>query len=93
VADDKLLQGLGMGFMGCVFGVLAGNIFGSYWNYLNVMAFYWVFLGLVVKSARFSESVAISDRQDDAVDSSRRNGHAESPNFWEVRQPASEFSI
>jgi O-antigen ligase len=93
VADDKLLQGLGVGFMGCVFGVLGGNVFGSYWNYLNVMAFYWVFLGLVVKSAKFSDSAPMAERKDDDMDSSRRNGNAESQNFWEVRQPVSEFSI
>jgi O-antigen ligase len=93
VTDDKLLQGLGLGFMGCVFGVLAGNIFGSYWNYLNVMAFYWVFLGLVIASAKFSESASISEHKDGDMDSSRGNGKADSPNFWETREPVSEFSF
>jgi O-antigen ligase len=93
VANDKLLQGLGLGFMGCVFGVLAGNIFGSYWNYLNVMAFYWVFLGLVVASAKFPMSTLVPERQDDDIDSSRRNGKAESSNTWEVKKAVSEFSF
>jgi O-antigen ligase len=93
MADDKLLQGLGLGFIGCVFGVLAGNIFGSYWNYLNVMAFYWVLLGLVVKSAKFSESPSLPERRHDDIDSSHKNGKAESSNIWETREAVSEFSF
>jgi O-antigen ligase len=93
VANDKLLQGLGLGFMGCVFGVLAGNIFGSYWNYLNVMAFYWVFLGLVIASAKFPKSTLLPERKDDDIDSSRKNGKTDSSNIWETKEPVTEFSF
>jgi hypothetical protein len=50
IADDKFLKGLGLGFVGCVLAVLAGNIAGSYWFYINVSGFYWVNLALVMRS-------------------------------------------
>ena len=94
VADDKLLQGLGLGFAGCVFGVLAGNIFGSYWNYVNVMAFYWVLLGVVAASAKFPKSTSIPVRREDDLDADSKNGKTGAANIWETKEVAvSQFSF
>ena len=49
IADDKFLKGLGLGYVGCVLAVLAGNLAGSYWFYINVSGFYWVNLALVMR--------------------------------------------
>jgi O-antigen ligase len=49
-STDPLLKGLGLGFIGSVLAVLAGNIAGSYLFYFNVSGFFWVNLGLVVRS-------------------------------------------
>ncbi len=55
IADDPFLKGFGLGFAGCVLAVLAGNVAGSYWFYLNVSAFYWVNLGLVVRGLEIAK--------------------------------------
>lgn len=49
-AEERFFKGFGLGYAGCVLAVLAGNIAGSYWFYLNVSGFYWVNLALVVRS-------------------------------------------
>jgi hypothetical protein len=62
VADDKFLKGLGLGYSACVVSVLAGNIFGSYWFYMNVSGFYWTFLALVVRGIEIAEEKKSSDK-------------------------------
>ncbi|NIR50940.1 O-antigen ligase family protein [candidate division KSB1 bacterium] len=47
--DDPFMKGLGFGLTACVVAALAGNLAGSYWHYINVSGFYWVFLALVVR--------------------------------------------
>ncbi|MFC1658435.1 O-antigen ligase family protein [Candidatus Omnitrophota bacterium] len=48
-ADDTFLQGLGFGFVCCTLVLLITNFFGDRWTYLQLAAYYWVFLGLVVR--------------------------------------------
>lgn len=55
-AHDKFLQGLGLGFAGCVCAILAGNIFGSYWFYINVAGFFWTNVALVVRASEISKN-------------------------------------
>ena len=48
-ADDTFLKGLGLGFAACVIATMAANFFGDRWTYLQLGAYYWVFLGLVAR--------------------------------------------
>lgn len=50
LAKDKFLQALGLSCVSVTLGVLAGNLAGTYWTYLNVMGFYWVILAMVLRS-------------------------------------------
>lgn len=45
--EDRFLKGLGLGFCACVLAVMVGNFFGDRWTYLQLGAFFWVFLGMV----------------------------------------------
>jgi O-antigen ligase len=47
--ENGFQKGLGTGLMGATFACLAGNLAGSYWNFLNVMGYYWVLLALVIR--------------------------------------------
>lgn len=49
-AQDSLLKGLGLGFLGCIVATMTTNIFGDRWTYLQLGAYYWVFLALVVRA-------------------------------------------
>ncbi|MFH0926945.1 MAG: O-antigen ligase family protein [bacterium] len=46
-ADDKFLKGLGLGFTACVVATIISNGFGDRWTFLQIGAFFWVFLALV----------------------------------------------
>ena len=49
-APEGFEKGLGIGFMACTVALMSANMTGNHWYYLNVVGFYWVFLGLVVRS-------------------------------------------
>ena len=49
-SKDQFMKGLGMGFIACVVTNMVVNIPHDCWSYLNLMGFYWVILGLVVRS-------------------------------------------
>ncbi len=59
MTDEGMLKGLGLGLMACILAILTGNIAGSYWQYYNIIGFFYVFLGLVVRS-----SILIQEEQD-----------------------------
>ncbi len=61
-AEDPFLKGLGLGFAGCVLAVLAGILAGSYWFYLNVSAFYWVNLGLVMRGLEITKESKLESK-------------------------------
>ncbi len=48
-AQNNFLKGLGLGFIACVIATIVTNFFGDRWTYLQVGAFFWVLLGLVVR--------------------------------------------
>lgn len=62
VADHELFKGLGLGFIGCVLGVLGGNVAGTYWNYMNVMGFFWVLLALVLRSTIIAQEHTVAEK-------------------------------
>ncbi|MCB0262128.1 MAG: O-antigen ligase family protein [Calditrichaeota bacterium] len=68
MTDDKFLKGLGLGFAGCVLAVLAGNIAGSYWFYINVSGFYWVNLALVMRAIDM-----VKEEKNATIDKSEQN--------------------
>lgn len=40
-------KGLGLGFAGCVFAVMAANLFGDRWSYFVLGGYFWIIWGLV----------------------------------------------
>lgn len=66
VADNEFHKGLGLACIACVLAILSGNAAGTYWNYMNVMGFYWTLLGMVARLAhtykqqKQSETVALT---------------------------------
>lgn len=44
-------KGLGLGFVGCIVGVIVTNIFGDRWSYFALGGYLWVFWGLVDRAA------------------------------------------
>ncbi len=65
IADDPFMKGLGFGFCACVVAVLAGNMAGTYWHYLNVSGFYWVFLALVVRGTLIAQKQSSKIKEPD----------------------------
>jgi O-antigen ligase len=63
-ADDKFFKGFGLGFVGCVLAILAGNIFGSYWFYINVSGFFWTNLALVVRATEIAREARTKENQE-----------------------------
>jgi O-antigen ligase len=55
---SKLGQGIGLGFFVCVIVHLAGSISGDQSLYYNLMAIFWLFMGIVA-SLNISNRVAI----------------------------------
>ena len=49
-ANDNFLKGLGLGFCACVIAVMVGNFFGDRWTYLQLGAYFWVYLGMVERA-------------------------------------------
>jgi len=48
-AQNGFLKGLGLGFTTCIIATIVTNLFGDRWTYLQLSAYFWVFLGLVVR--------------------------------------------
>lgn len=49
-AKDDFLKGLGLGFVMCILSLLISNFFGDRWTYLPLGAYFWAFMGLVVRA-------------------------------------------
>jgi len=49
-AQNNFLKGLGLGFSACVIAVMVGNFFGDRWTYLQLGAYFWVYLGMVERA-------------------------------------------
>ena len=54
-SDDGFEKGLGFGLIGSALACMAGNVAGSYWNFLNVMGYYWIILAMVIMSFVYLE--------------------------------------
>lgn len=63
-ATEGFFKGLGLGFAGCVLAVLAGNVAGSYWFYLNVSGFYWTTFALVVRSLEIMNEPKLEEKRE-----------------------------
>jgi len=46
-SENKLGKGIGLGFLACVIVHLVGSVAGETYLYYNMMAIYWLFLGIV----------------------------------------------
>lgn len=55
-SGDNFMKGLGLGFVGLIIASLVANMFGNRWSYFNLMGYFWVLLGLVVKAEQLSVS-------------------------------------
>lgn len=62
ITGHELFKGLGLGLIGCILGIFAGNFAGTYWNYVNVMGFYWVLLALVLRSTIISQEQVVVEK-------------------------------
>ncbi len=62
-AEDRFFKGLGLGYVGSVVAILAGNIAGSYWFYMNVSGFFWALTALVIRTL-----VIVGDKQPELQD-------------------------
>jgi len=54
-AKDRFLKGLGLGFAACVIATMVVNFFGDRFTYLQLGAYFWVFLGLTVRGNIISQ--------------------------------------
>ncbi len=54
-SKKPFFKGLGVGFLVCTICTMITNIFGDRWTYLQLGAYFWVFLGLVVRSNIITE--------------------------------------
>jgi putative inorganic carbon (HCO3(-)) transporter len=69
-SEEWVEKCLGVGLIACVFSCLAGNIAGSYWNYLSVAGYMYILAALVSRSlfnkqqesAKLAESEQIEER-------------------------------
>jgi O-antigen ligase len=57
-ARDPLLQGVGLGFAAATVGAMTTNLFGDRWTFLQIGAYYWVFMGLVARGLLIADSEA-----------------------------------
>jgi O-antigen ligase len=48
-SESKLGQGIGLGFLLCTIVHLAGSVVGDNTLYYNLMAIYWVFIGIITR--------------------------------------------
>ncbi len=55
-SNDDFVRGLGFGFVGLVIASLVANMFGDRWSYFNLMGYFWVLLGLIVKAEQLTLS-------------------------------------
>jgi O-antigen ligase len=49
--DDPLLKGLALGMVGITSALAVTNVFGDRWTYIQISAFYWVLMALVMRSS------------------------------------------
>ncbi len=67
IANDGFSTALGLGMCACVLATMTGNITGGYWQFYNIIGFYWVFLGLVVKSTILTKEAKIKTTDQEQI--------------------------
>jgi len=45
--DDKFINGVGLGFCGCVLASMTTNLFGDRWTHYQVMTYFWMLWAIV----------------------------------------------
>jgi len=71
-AKEGFLKGFGLGFVGCVLAVLAGNIAGSYLFEMLVSGYYWVQLALIIRALEITNESKI--RSEAKIPATQVNG-------------------
>lgn len=75
--EDPFYKGFGLGYVGCVLAVMAGNLAGSYLFYFNVSSFFWVNLALILRCLEMDAADKLKKAKKDDVDgedSEKQNG-------------------
>ncbi len=57
-SDDPFLSAVGLSFTALLVGMLAVNIFGDRWSFLQVDAYMWMTLGLVIRGLMITQQEA-----------------------------------
>jgi O-Antigen ligase len=68
VSKSRLRRGVGLGFLLCITANLVGGSQGDQTLYYNIMAFFWLFLGIVARLSVESEGGGDPDRSSDPVE-------------------------
>jgi O-antigen ligase len=66
-SGDEWMKGLGLGFLLCIVANMVMNFFHDAYSYVNVMGFYWVWLGLIVSALRIQQEEAAKSEEEVAV--------------------------
>ena len=53
LSREGFVKGLGLGLVASVIAIMVANIAGYNWHYLSVMGYFWISVGLVVRSTTF----------------------------------------
>jgi len=69
LGKDGFQRGLGLGVMACVPAILFGNIAGSYWQYYNIIGFFYVYVAL---AHRVMLNLLDDDKREHISDSTER---------------------
>jgi len=48
-SDDSFFQGIGFGMVVCCCSILITNFFGDRWTYIQLNAYFWVFIALLMR--------------------------------------------
>jgi O-antigen ligase len=46
-SPDHFHKGIGLGFFVCIIAILVNNLTHEYWQYMTLMGFYWILLGVI----------------------------------------------
>lgn len=60
-ARDTFLQGLGLGFTLSVIGAMTTNVFGDRWTFIQIGAYFWVFMALASRGLMITEEEAAEE--------------------------------
>jgi O-antigen ligase len=63
-------QGLGLGFIGCVTGLVVSNIFGDRFSYFALGSYFWLLWGVVDRAVLISNEAAVSPALPDMAEPS-----------------------